>query len=343
MSRHDSRKIENVKVMLVKGDSGSTIVSIEKTGTSGLVDTYTITMSDGSKSTFTVSNGKEIVSVEKTGTSGLVDTYTMTFNDESTETFEVINGNGIASIEKTGTQGAVDTYTITLDDGTTYTFTVTNATGTVDSAFSTTSENPVENRVITNKINAMDDNIAGTENGATASQTYVAGEFILRNNQLYKATTAIATGDALTVGVNISACSVGEELQQINADVEQINSDLNDIYGSITSTSSDTYASAFAKLYTLLTSLYSTLSEKRFANIKLRFTDKIVSLEETDGTKFVFKSVTTNNPLNNITINTTLIGSSGASISNTTFNSNGTFGIYNVGSENFHNIKIDII
>ena len=212
MSRHDSREIENVKVMLVKGDSGSTIVIIEKTGTSGLVDTYTITMSDGSKSTFTVSNGKEIVSVEKTGTSGLVDTYTMTFNDESTETFEVVNGNGIASIEKTGTQGAVDTYTITLDDGTTYTFTVTNATGTVDSAFSTTSENPVQNKVITNKINAMDDNIAGTEDGATASQTYVAGEFLLRNNQLYKVTTNIAIGDALTVGVNLSAKTIGEEL-----------------------------------------------------------------------------------------------------------------------------------
>ncbi len=129
----------------------------------------------------------------------------------------------------------------------------------------------------------------------------------------------------------------------ITKNIDQINSDLNDIYGSITSTSSDTYASAFAKLYPLLTSLYSTLSEKRFANIKLRFTDKIASLEVTDGAKFVFKSVTTNNPLNNITINTTLIGSTGASISNTTFNSNGTFGIYNVGDGDFHNIKIDVI
>jgi len=236
MSRHDSREIENVKVMLLKGDSGSTIESIEKTGTSGLVDTYTITMSDGSKSTFTVTNGKEIVSVEKTGTSGLVDTYTMTFNDESTETFEVVNGNGIASIEKTGTQGAVDTYTITLDDGTTYTFTVTNATGTVDSDFSETSENPVENRVITNKIKAMDDNIAGTENGATASQTYVAGEFILRNNQLYKVTTSIATGDALTDGVNISADSVGEELKQVNNDLLVLK-DTNNVQGSIYSNS----------------------------------------------------------------------------------------------------------
>lgn len=233
MSRHDSREIENVKVMLVKGDSGSTIVSIEKTGTSGLVDTYTITMSDGSKSTFTVSNGKEIVSVEKTGTSGLVDTYTMTFNDESTETFEVINGNGIASIEKTGTQGAVDTYTITLDDGTTYTFTVTNATGTVDSDFSETSENPVENRVITNKIKAMDANIAGTEDGATASDTYFEGEFILRNNKLYKTITVIALGDTLTVDVNIKPANIGEEL----ANMEVINPLGMSNYTSITSSS----------------------------------------------------------------------------------------------------------
>jgi hypothetical protein len=93
----------------------------------------------------------------------------------------------------------------------------------------------------------------------------------------------------------------------------------------------------------LLTNLYATLSEKRFGDIKLRFGDKVAHLEVTDGTKFVFKSITTNNPLSNITINTTLIGSSGASISNTTLNSNGTFGIYNVGGGDFHNIKIDII
>ena len=40
-----------------KGDPGSSIVSITKTGSSGLVDTYTILMSDGTTSTFTVTNG----------------------------------------------------------------------------------------------------------------------------------------------------------------------------------------------------------------------------------------------------------------------------------------------
>ena len=41
------------------GDSGVGIASIQKTDSSGLVDTYTITLTDGGTSTFTVTNGKD--------------------------------------------------------------------------------------------------------------------------------------------------------------------------------------------------------------------------------------------------------------------------------------------
>ena len=71
---------------------GKTIQSIDLTGTVGLVDTYTITYSDGTTSTFDVTNGNGIVSVAKTGTAGLVDTYTITLTDGSMSTFEVHNG-----------------------------------------------------------------------------------------------------------------------------------------------------------------------------------------------------------------------------------------------------------
>lgn len=113
----------------------SSIKSIVKTATAGLVDTYTVTFDDGSTATFTVTNGKSIVSIAKTATAGLVDTYTVTFNDGTTTTFDVTNGRdgtdgddgrGITSIAKTATSGLVDTYTITYTDGTTSTFTVTN-------------------------------------------------------------------------------------------------------------------------------------------------------------------------------------------------------------------------
>lgn len=92
-------------------------------------------------------------------------------------------GKSIESIEKTSTSGLVDTYTITYTDGTYTTFTITNADQidiqyvngqlqwkyasetawttlfTVDSAFSTTSTNPIQNQVVTNAINNISNNI----------------------------------------------------------------------------------------------------------------------------------------------------------------------------------------
>ena len=97
MSMQNSRQISDVKVLLKSGRDGVGIASIEKTGTSGLVDTYTITLQDGRKSTYTVTNGNGIVSIEKTGTVGLVDTYTITFDNGTTTTFTVTNGSGGSS------------------------------------------------------------------------------------------------------------------------------------------------------------------------------------------------------------------------------------------------------
>nr|DAW56150.1 MAG TPA: baseplate wedge protein [Caudoviricetes sp.] len=114
------------KTILLKGEAGNNISNIQKTATSGNVDTYTITLTDGSTTTFDVTNGNGIVGIEKTGASGNVDTYTITLTDGSTTTFDVTNGNGIENIEKTATSGLVDTYTITFTDGSTTTFDVTN-------------------------------------------------------------------------------------------------------------------------------------------------------------------------------------------------------------------------
>ena len=158
-------------------DNSLTVVSVEKTKTEGNVDTYIITFSDGTKGTFTVTNGVDgekgdkgdkgdtgsqgdkgdkgedgedgvsIVSVEKTNTEGNIDTYTITYSDGNKTTFTVTNGsngakgdkgdqgdkgdkgedgNSIVSIEKTNTEGNIDTYTITFSNGTTFDFYVTN-------------------------------------------------------------------------------------------------------------------------------------------------------------------------------------------------------------------------
>lgn len=90
-----------------KGDDGNGIANIAKTSTSGLVDTYTITYTDGSTSTFDVTNGKDgkdgqqgeqgvgVRSITQTSTSAEsegVNVITCTLTDGSTSTFEVRNG-----------------------------------------------------------------------------------------------------------------------------------------------------------------------------------------------------------------------------------------------------------
>lgn len=120
-----------------KGDRGLTgngIASVLKTSTSGLVDTYTVTFTDGNTTTFNVTNGSNISSIAKTATSGLVDTYTVTLTNGNTSQFSVTNAKSIVSVDWTsnsggaaqGAAGTYDTYTISYNTGDTSTFSVYN-------------------------------------------------------------------------------------------------------------------------------------------------------------------------------------------------------------------------
>jgi hypothetical protein len=100
--------------IFIAGKDGRGIVSIVKTATSGLVDTYTITYTDNTTSTFNVTNGKDgengqdgqdgadgvgIVSITKTSSVGLVDTYTILFTNGTTTTFNVTNGSNATQVQ----------------------------------------------------------------------------------------------------------------------------------------------------------------------------------------------------------------------------------------------------
>ena len=112
----------------VKKGTFKSIDSISLSGKSGLIDTYTITFTDGSTSNYTVKNGedgKSITGITKTSTSGNVDHYDVNLSDGTTTSgFDVTNGtNGtdgksIANISLASTSGNVKNYDVYLDDGT---------------------------------------------------------------------------------------------------------------------------------------------------------------------------------------------------------------------------------
>ena len=170
-----------------KGDTGASIQSIALTSSAGLVDTYTITLTDGNTAQFTVTNAKSIVSVTMTSGShaaGTTDIYTITFNDGDTAQFSVYNGaNGLGSVSTvsgiqadgagnvpqvisgngaptTATVGQVNQLYYDLTNSIIYyclgesggTYVWQGAGVTVDSALSGSSENPVQNKVITGRV-----------------------------------------------------------------------------------------------------------------------------------------------------------------------------------------------
>lgn len=110
----------------------------------------TITFADGSVETVTATGMKGIASIAKTSTSGVVDTYTITYTDGTTSTFTVTNGTSSVTVQGSGTASASVTHQqqvtvngVSVDiDGTKYmettansaTFTFTNAAITADSA-----------------------------------------------------------------------------------------------------------------------------------------------------------------------------------------------------------------
>ena len=168
--------------------NGSNISSITKTGTTGLVDTYTVSLTNGTTSTFTVTNAKSITTIELISGNhnpGTTDTYQININNGDTATFTVYNGaNGegavstVAGIPVIGDNGDVplvqiqstapttatpgyvnqfyynttgnSLYICTAISGNTYTW--SGFSVTVDSSLSSSSENPVQNKVIYNAL-----------------------------------------------------------------------------------------------------------------------------------------------------------------------------------------------
>ncbi len=84
------RILKNWLLELAQGHGGITSIALQST--SGLNKNYRITLADDTYFDMVVSDGKGITSVAKTGTTGLVDTYTMKFNAGLDFVFTVKNG-----------------------------------------------------------------------------------------------------------------------------------------------------------------------------------------------------------------------------------------------------------
>ena len=63
---------ERVKVLMLKGETGASIESIDMTATDGLVDTYTVRLTNGGEQRFYVHNGRDGEKGEKGDTGSTI-------------------------------------------------------------------------------------------------------------------------------------------------------------------------------------------------------------------------------------------------------------------------------
>ena len=113
--------------------TGVTVTSVTKTGTAGLVDTYTVLFSDGTQTNFTVTNGAKgekgdtvsVTGCKVVSTSGNVTTYRISFENGDYANFNVTNGSNGENGQSVSVQSCVlkessaygNTYTITFSNG----------------------------------------------------------------------------------------------------------------------------------------------------------------------------------------------------------------------------------
>ena len=231
----------NTKIVMLEGEQGkdgTNIKSVEKSASDGLTDTYTITLTDGSKSSFNVTNGKGISSIEKAS----ANTYTINYNDGTTLTLTLDVDTELSDTSTNPVQNkaiaeginSIQTQivpTASIESGETASkaynvgdflvkngilYKVTKAIAKDDAL--TVGDN-IASETIAEGLNSIQTQIVPTaaiEVGETASKAYSDDDYLVKDGILYKVTTDIAKDDALTVGTNIVMTTVGGELSSIN-------------------------------------------------------------------------------------------------------------------------------
>ncbi|MBQ1569973.1 MAG: hypothetical protein IIZ78_02520 [Clostridiales bacterium] len=99
------------------------------------------------------------------------------------------------------------------------------------------------------KRNGGNKNLAAIEDGSTASQPYVAGEFVIVGGQFCEVTASISTNDAFIAyplpDYNIKAGTVGEQITALNQNLTKINTTTKTLWGYINGVWTDLHIKAW--------------------------------------------------------------------------------------------------
>ena len=195
------------KTIMLKGANGNSIASIEKTSTVGLVDTYTITLSDGTVGgTFTVTNGT-----------------LSSFDDELSD----VSTNAVQNKVVKGAIDDLDSRISDLEDV------------TIDSELDATSENAVQNKAIKNAIDDLTaEDIAFDNTGTGLSSTDVQNAIVDTKNLIPAVDTTLSASSnnpiansAVKNALDALESDLGDDIDAVEAHIPTVDSILDTTSG----------------------------------------------------------------------------------------------------------------
>lgn len=88
----------------------------------------------------------------------------------------------------------------------------------------------------TNAIDQIIKNTAQIETAGSATSAHSAGEYVMISNALYKVTASVAKGDTWTIGTNVTAANVGNEIASLKSNLAKTMYPVGSIYISVNAT-----------------------------------------------------------------------------------------------------------
>ena len=216
------------KTIMLKGEDGNSISSIEKTSTSGLVDTYTIYLSDGTiGGTFTVTNGT-----------------LSAFDDE-------LDATSTNAVQNKVVKSAIDD----LDDRVE---TLENVT--IDTALDATSENAVQNKAIKQAIDDLTAEDIAFDNTGTGLASTDVQNAIKDTKNLIPAVDTTLNASSNNAIANSAVKNALDDLEtELSGDIDDVEAQIPTIDSNLDTTSGNPIAnSAVATPIASLTSGLAT-------------------------------------------------------------------------------------
>lgn len=202
-------------------DQSKAIKSITRSGT-----TFTATALDGTTTTFTQQDSNTTYGIATSSADGLMS------KSDKAKLDGISSGADAVTIKTVKVNGTA----LTPDSDKAVNVTVPTLANNATTTAGGMALDARMGKTLSDQASQLAKNTAQIETAGTATNAHSAGEYVMISNALYKVTASVAKGDTWTIGTNVTAANVGNEISSLKSDLANKLYPVGSIYMSVNAT-----------------------------------------------------------------------------------------------------------